>query len=109
MGKDMEAMGIHYFRGYGREDILYAGYPLHKPSYDFVKGAEGWQTTPEKLQAAYNLGREQAEQRKQANPARFYLEELMREMQESDEWYGLDFDRPIWIVEQVLKTLALQE
>lgn len=93
-------------KGYGREDVLLEGYPDRHPWYDFVYLAEGRNVTPEELHAIYMSAKQEAEQEKQNNPMRFYLQGLLDSMLNTGgEWYGSDFEHPIWIIKQVLALL----
>jgi hypothetical protein len=105
----MRAQGIAYFRGYGAEDVLLVGYPDRNTRYEFEEMAKTWHTTPADLQAAYEQGRQAAEQEKQRNPVLFYLNALLKDMLAGDEWYGSDFAVPIWIVQQIMLHIARNE
>lgn len=97
-------------KGYGREDVLLAGYPDRHPWYGFVYLAEGRDVTPEELHAVYMQGKQEAEQEKQNNLVQFYLQSLVSMMENTGgEWYGSDFEQPMWIIKQVLALLEKGE
>ncbi len=98
---------LDHYRGYAREDVLLEGYPERSVRYDFEDDARHWNVPAEKLQAAYEQGKREAEQEKQQNPMLFYLNELLRSMDAGNEWYGTDFDVPMWIVRKVIDSIKL--
>jgi hypothetical protein len=101
----MRKQGLAHFRRYGREDVLFAGYPGRHSRYDYKDAMKAWYATPEDLKAAYEQGRQEAEQEKQHNLALFYLNSLRTMMEEGSEWYGTDFIEPIWVIEQAIKQI----
>jgi hypothetical protein len=106
--KKQRKLGLEYFHRYGREDVLFADYSERYPHYDYEDAAKSWHTTAEKLKAAYEQGKQEAEQEKQQNPTLFYLNSLLTMMEAAagyDEWYGNDFIEPIWVIEQAIKQI----
>lgn len=97
---------LDLYRGYGREDVLLEGYPNRSVRYDFEEDAHYHEVEASKLESAYERGKREAEQEKQRNFVLFYLNELLKSMDAGSEWYGTDFDEPMWIVRQVINQIA---
>jgi hypothetical protein len=110
---EREAQGLIAFNEYGKEDALFAGYPERESRYDFERDANYYSTTPERLREAYEQGKRFAEQDKRANPAMYYLQQLLTMLEEgqsgSEEWYGHTFDEPMWIAKQAIAALEKRD